>query len=249
MENTGSFFDLIYTRAQHNSIILIDTDGIMLECNEAFTKSYGYTTNDIRSKNFEMLFTPHDRLMGKPINELMSTLRDGHCNDDNYLVAKNGNFIWATGESLRVDPPGGKTLVVKLIHDIDSQKQLERFLLESDSFLENMFESAKNVALMTLDGNMKISAGQMSIFLNFLIWTTMPKEGSRLSDLDHPFWNDAAIKTVIRDSIVQEKARCAMDGLVITTQKGKTWNVSLKSKLIDHLSEKRLLVVIQEESS
>jgi PAS domain S-box-containing protein len=244
MENTGGFFDIIYKQAQHNAIIIINSKGIMMECNKAFTDNYGYTNHDIKGQNFEILFTPHDRLMGKPQNELESTLNDSVCNDDNYLVAKNGTFIWATGESIRVDTPGGETVLVKIVHDIDAQKQLERFLLESEDFLDNIFHSAKNVALMTLDGNLKILRTN-DYFLQFFDLDNAPKEGDRLADFDHPFWNDPSIKGALRDSIVQGKP-ASMSPLLITNTKGKTWQVTMKSKLIEHVSEKRLLVVVQE---
>jgi PAS domain S-box-containing protein len=117
----------------------MDTSGIIIDINEAFHLRFGYERNDLAGKNFSILFTEEDREANKPERELENTLTLGSANDENYLVHKDGNKIWVTGESVYIENTKDEVFVVKIVHNIHAQKQLERFLLESHEFIDTVF--------------------------------------------------------------------------------------------------------------
>ncbi len=80
----------------------MEPDGTIRNVSKSFTKSFGYSKEEIVGKNFEILFTDQDIIKGKPQLELQLVLSTGQANDDNYTVNKKGDALWCTGESLLV---------------------------------------------------------------------------------------------------------------------------------------------------
>ena len=63
--------------------------------------------------------------------------------------------LWVAGESVLIED-NEKTYIVKVIHNIHAQKQLERFLLQSHEFIDTIFDSIKESALLILDSSIRI---------------------------------------------------------------------------------------------
>ncbi|MCR6640562.1 MAG: PAS domain S-box protein [Sporocytophaga sp.] len=55
------FFKLMFNNAKATSILLLDTDGIIIDFNEAFIKTFGYSKEDLIDQNFSILFIEKDR--------------------------------------------------------------------------------------------------------------------------------------------------------------------------------------------
>lgn len=71
------YFNAFFKQSKTNGIVLMDTDGIIQEINEAFTQAYGYTNEDLVSKHNRVLFTEKDRTLLRPEIEINTTLRTG----------------------------------------------------------------------------------------------------------------------------------------------------------------------------
>ena len=93
-----AFFADVFNNTVQNNILLIDTKGIILAINPAFTNFFGHQPEDIVGKNISILFTPEDREKGLPEKELGSVLSTGQGSDNNYLVAADNSKIWVSGE-------------------------------------------------------------------------------------------------------------------------------------------------------
>src|SRR5436190_23300418 len=110
--NKVNFFESYFNNAEVNSIVIFDTSGIVLEVNYAFTNKFGYTTEDLKGKNFRQLFNDADKNRHTPELELENTLKNGQANDETFLIDKNGDEVWCSGESILVfDEEGGKYIV------------------------------------------------------------------------------------------------------------------------------------------
>src|SRR5215218_670426 len=155
MEETQAFFDNIFINAKANAIMIMDEKGIVDRVNTAFTTAYGYTTEDLKEKHFRILYTEKDQLTRRPEIELNTTHREGSSTDENYLVHKDGTPIWVTGESILVKE-NDATCIVKFIHNIHAQKQLERYLLSTSELLESLFDSVQQSGLLILDSRLKV---------------------------------------------------------------------------------------------
>src|SRR3954471_3861847 len=191
--NTSRFFDSYFNNARVNSILIMDSDGIILNVNDSFTNNFGYSNEEINGLNFSVLFTEKDKEKNLPLQELQTVLAKGNANDENYIVHKDGVSMWSTGESLLVMGLNDEKYIVKDIINLQSKKQFQLFLHETEELLERVFESSKEISIMILDGSMKILKVN-DAFMKLFEITEIPAFTSRLSDLNHSFWSDPVMK-------------------------------------------------------
>jgi PAS domain S-box-containing protein len=70
--NTSTFFEYYYNNAEVNSIMIMDCDGVVLDVNKSFSLNFGYNNEDIKGRNFSILFNKADNLKNKPKMELVT---------------------------------------------------------------------------------------------------------------------------------------------------------------------------------
>jgi len=243
MFDTAKFFDGIFNNSKQNAILIMDTDGIIQQVNEVFTTSYGYTNEDLHSKYFRLLFTEKDRAILRPEIELNITQREGSHTDENYIVHKDGTPIWVTGEAIlvRID---NSASIVKIIHNIHAQKQLERYLLASTELLDSLFNSVQS-GLLLLDSGMR-TIKMNNAFRKLFRVDKLIKEGSKIQDIPNSFWSDLEIKNDIRNAMVHG-GRINKE-YVSGNEKNSFKKIHISSKLLlgEDSPEKRLLLVIKE---
>jgi PAS domain S-box-containing protein len=198
MTGTEQFFDAIFSNARANGIIIMSDGGIIDRVNAAFTTAYGYTTEDLKSKHFRILYTEKDQLTRRPEIELNTTHREGSSGDENYIVHKDGTPIWVTGEAILVKT-GDTTCIAKIIHNIHAQKQLERYLMNTSELLEVLFESARS-GLLILDSTLKVVRTNEP-FRKLFHLAAPVAEGTKLQQI-HPFWSNEELKTDLRNVLV-----------------------------------------------
>jgi two-component system CheB/CheR fusion protein len=115
------YFHALFRNTQENSVLLIQPDGIIAAVNTAFSGNFGYTNQDIVGKHSNILFTEEDQKKGLPEAEIKKTLKTGQSNDNNYLVNKNGEKIWVSGESILMKNEEGQKMILKIIQNIHKQ--------------------------------------------------------------------------------------------------------------------------------
>ncbi len=246
--DTSDFFDSFYKNAKENSVIIMDTEGFILKVNDAFTNAFGYSNDDLTEKKFSLLFTEEDKKAGKPAIELQKVKSRGAASDDNYLVHKDGLPVWTSGEAVFIQTNKGENYIIKVIQNIHAQKQLERFLGESDDFIESIFESVRDAALIILDSLMKIIKVNSAFIKMFEIETPL-KEGSSLTDLNHSFWKREDIKKEIRNIIVTNTS-VKEKQFQMETRSGETKTIYFHSKPIhvEPTMEREILIMIKEST-
>lgn len=244
MVKTTGFFDSLCKNAKHNTILVMDTTGIILEVNQAFISSFGYAAEDVVNKNFRMLFTEDDRKKQKPEIEIQKVNNGGSGSDDNYLVQKSGKAVWVNGESVLVTNEDGEAYILKIIHNIEAQKQLERFLVESNEFIETILDSITDRALIILDAGMKIIKANTRFSEMFNLSTRVPLEDSKLGSIPHPFWQSAEVKQLLRNILVRNEMLRDVE-LNYQANGDVTKRIKLSSKFLhSHDTDKRILLVI-----
>lgn len=246
--NTSGFFETFFNNAKYNGIIIMDTKGIIININEAFHLRFGYAAEDLTGKNFSVLFTESDKEISKPERELETVLADGSCSDENYLIHKDGNKVWVTGESVHIENNKEESYVVKVIHNIHAQKQLERFLLQSHEFIDSVFDSIDESGLLMLDSRLRIIKANKA-FIKLFNLKQPVEEGSRLSDLDNPFWQRADVKQeVVNFLVIQNTGE--VKTFYIESKSGENIKLNLRGKLIEGVpgNERKLLVMIKQSS-
>jgi len=243
MLRTSGFFESLCSNAKHNTILVMDTGGVILQVNQAFISSFGYSKEDVLNKHFSMLFTEEDRKRNKPNIEIQKVNTEGSGNDDNYLVQKSGKAVWVNGESVLVTNEHEEAFIVKIIHNIEAQKQLERFLVESNDFIETILDSITDKALIILDTSMKVIKAN-SLFTELFNPGKQVVEESKLSSIPHPLWSSPEVKQLLRNVLVKNEPLSNVE-VAYSNEDGSTGRVSLSSKFLHtHDTDKRILLVV-----
>ena len=63
----------LFNNTQQNNILLMDTKGIIMAINSAFTRGFGYQFKDLVGKEVSVLFTPEDRKLKLPARDMIIT--------------------------------------------------------------------------------------------------------------------------------------------------------------------------------
>ncbi|HYF31710.1 MAG TPA: PAS domain-containing protein [Chitinophagaceae bacterium] len=229
--DTGSFFDHYFKRAQVNAILIMDLTGTIQHINSAFTQNYGYRLIDLKNKNFRILFTEADQIANKPQIELDEVIQKGQADDDNYVINKSGHPILSTGESILVKTSTGEKYIVKDIVNLAARKYLKLFLTETEELLERIFETSTEVAMIVIDGSMKV-VKMNAAFQQLFEIKSIPPAGSPLSSLKSTFWSRNEIRDEIRNTIV---TGTPIKHKQFLFQKGRNskLKVNFESKIID----------------
>lgn len=155
MNSEISFFNALFNNSKENCVLILDTNGIVLSINPAFCHCFGYSEKDLVGKSANLLFTEEDQEAGKFEHELKEVQATGQSSDNNYLVNKNNEITWVSGESVLVKNEDGSLVILKVIQDIHEQKNSEISLRELNKFNENILESIKD-SVIVLDEQMNI---------------------------------------------------------------------------------------------
>ena len=222
----------------------MDKEGTIINMNHAFHLRFGYVPADLVGKNFSLLFTEKDQAINKPEREIQQVIETRCANDENYLVDKEGNKIWVTGESVLVENDA-ETYIIKVVHNIHAQKQLERFLLQSHEFIDTVFDSIDESALLLLDSRLRIIKANKT-FIEMFELNQPTSTGGRLTDIDHSFWKRADVKQEIVNFLVMQNIN-EVKFFEMETSSGATKKISLQGKLIEGVpgSERKILVMIK----
>jgi PAS domain S-box-containing protein len=247
--NKTRFFDDYYDNAEMNSILIMNCDGRIIEVNKAFTNNFGYDTEDLKGQNFNILFTEENQERNIPKLELDTVMTKGQSHDENYIIDKNGNAIWCTGEAVLVADINGEKYIVKDILNLQARKQLDLFLTGTEDLLERIFKSSKDIPMMILDGSMKIQ-NVNAAFLELFEITDAPPTGSSLSYLKHPFWNNDAIRKDISKIIVTNQPVKRKEFL-LKTQAGENKTIRMDSNIIHNQPStgRRIFIILEEVTS
>jgi PAS domain S-box-containing protein len=241
---TAVFFDQLFANAKGNAIIILNNDGLILKVNEAFTHAYGYSNEELLSKHFRVLYPEKDQITRRPEIELNTAFRQGASSDENYLIHKDGTPIWVTGESILIKAENNN-YVVKVIHNIHAQKQLERYLLDSDQLLDSLFDSIQHRGLLLLNTQMKTLRANKAFSQLFHLSEPIIKEG-RLQQINHPFWSSEEIRNDVRNALVQ--GTVIQKEYIIDHGNHQFVRLHVTSKLVlsEATMDKKLLLIINE---
>ncbi|HTM67084.1 MAG TPA: PAS domain-containing protein [Flavipsychrobacter sp.] len=242
--NTLGFFQQIFNHSKTVAFILMNEDGIILDSNLTFTTSFGYEKEDAVNKYFRFLFTKEDQDIGKPEVELEICKTKGAAKDENYLMHKNDRKIWTSGETVKVVGEDGSVYLVKIVHANHAKKVLEKYVAESNEFIEALFDSVQDKGVLMIDSRMKVIRYNKTFCSLFKLQDT-EVENRRLTDLHIPFIE--TLKENIRKIFLTGEKVSFKDLTVSNNSGGETVLLSVTEKLIEVDGEKKLLMVFTPE--
>ena len=241
---TSDFYHSLFFNSKQHAMIIMDSDGYILDSNKAFEEHFGYSGKDVFGKHTRMLFTLEDQKLKKPEMEIATVKEHGSAEDNNYVVHKDGSLVWVMGESILLKT-GSQSFISKIIHNIHTQKVLERFLVETNEFVESILKTIKD-ALVVIDSDLRIIKGNKAFYEIFEI-PEETIEGILLFDLNYAFWNDAGmqgkLETMIDENDYFETKQFEWKRPNSTP---RIMNVTAKTMEYNADKKKRILLVISD---
>lgn len=178
------FFDPLFNNTLENSILLMDHNGKISKVNKAFTDCFGYIEEYLVNKNISILFTEEDQKKGKPEKEISKVMTSGQASDNNYLVKKNKEVVWVSGESILVKNESGDICILKIIQDINLEKINEKSALQFGNLNEHILASIEDMVIV-MDHQLNIIKTNHSF--NFLFKQLVKNNVKNLENLIIPY--------------------------------------------------------------
>lgn len=89
-------FRLMVESVKDYAIILLDPDGRIVEWNPGAERVKGYAEQEILGEHFSLFYPEEDQARGKPRRMLEIAGREGHYEDEDWRVRKDGSHFWAS---------------------------------------------------------------------------------------------------------------------------------------------------------
>jgi PAS domain S-box-containing protein len=238
------FYAALFDRPKSNSVLLIDHNGIILDCNRAFLMSFGYDRDELVGQNFSMLFSDSDQKKDLPGREISTVLDEGQSYDNNYLVNKNKTLTWVSGESLLITNEHGQKCILKIIQNIHTQKESEFSIMRLNNFNENILGSIED-AVIVLDKDLKILKANRS-FTQLFNFSDLQVSKIDFREFIRSFDVNSELYTIIIGTI---QSKLSISKLQLDLESGhsekKTFDVSC-SKLDQQGEQSNVLLIFHD---
>jgi PAS domain S-box-containing protein len=126
---------LLIESATDYAIFTVTEDGQIDFWNRGADRLFGYSSDDVIGRPYEVLFTPEDRASGLPAAELRQARLEGRAVDERQYVRRDGTLFLASGVTTRLgDGPG--LGFAKIARDLTSQQRSEQAVRDAHAELE-----------------------------------------------------------------------------------------------------------------
>ena len=147
------------------SIVLLNSDGIVVDCNPTLEKMFDYKKTEIIGRHFGNLSIIHQDFLPYLQKLFIKLLKGKEVHrTDIQMYRKDASLIWTTIQASIVNI-GGKPFVQVVIHDITKRKNLVQQVLESENLYKTLVRTSPDAIVVTdLKGNI-IEVSQKAIEL------------------------------------------------------------------------------------
>lgn len=103
------------------AIIVQDQDGKIVSWNAGAERVFEYAPDEVIGEDIAIIFTPEDQTDAIPQEERQLAARDGHADDDRWLITKSGRRIYCSGVVTPINDPAF-TGFAKIARDLTERK-------------------------------------------------------------------------------------------------------------------------------
>ena len=123
---TAEFYSQIIDSLQDYSIFTLDNEFVINSWSSGATKIFGYETDEIIGKHFDVIFTEEDIKNDIPKNEIETALKEGRATDNRWHICKDRSEFYAYGLVFPLTGIDGEMLgYVKILRDLTERKKSE----------------------------------------------------------------------------------------------------------------------------
>ncbi|MFX1352802.1 MAG: PAS domain S-box protein [Promethearchaeota archaeon] len=238
------------------SILLINTNGIIIDCNPTLTKLFGYDKSDLIGKNYinlPIVLKEHVPIL----QERLKKIREGQMLPpiDIQVYKKDGTIIWINFESTLVKM-GNEKFFITMGYNISEKKEAEKKLYELDKIRKEFIDRASHelkTPITTIYGayqlidqfhKQKLHKDVIEIFeMAFSGTKKLKKLVDDLLDLSH--LESKVLKLEKGDiDLIQLVRKCVSELEFLMKSKLQTHNLILPKSLIINIDESRMELVL-----
>ena len=123
---TAEFYSQIIDSLQDYSIFTLDEEFNINSWSSGSTKIFGYETEEVIGKSFDLIFTEADVKSGVPRKEIEQALKEGRATDNRWHLTKDKTEFYAYGLVFPLTGINNELLgYVKILRDLTERKQSE----------------------------------------------------------------------------------------------------------------------------
>lgn len=208
-------------------VIIGDTQDNIVFVNEAFTKTYGYKTEEIIGKNVNLIRSSKNPI--HIVQDILPKTLKGGWKGELINVKKSGEeFIISLSTSPIYDEKGNLIALAGIVEDITERKQTIQRLVESEERFRSLVNNIVE-AVIIVDWNGKILFANQSAAK--LVDLDSPEKGigRSVTEFLHPSNIDRAIRLI---SFEKESEETIRDTFQLVTSKNRVrWVESMSSKI------------------
>lgn len=123
---TTEFYSQIIDSLQDYSIFTLDQEFLINSWSSGATKIFGYETEEVIGKPFDLIFTAEDLKNDVPKKEIEIALKEGRATDNRWHITKDKSLFYAYGLVFPLIGLEGELLgYVKILRNLTERKQSE----------------------------------------------------------------------------------------------------------------------------
>lgn len=123
---TTEFYSQIIDSLQDYSIFTLDQEYLINSWSSGATKIFGYETEEVIGKAFDLIFTAEDLKNDVPKKEIEIALKEGRATDNRWHITKDKSLFYAYGLVFPLIGLEGELLgYVKILRNLTERKQSE----------------------------------------------------------------------------------------------------------------------------
>ena len=143
---TTEFYSQIIDSLQDYSIFTLDNEWIINSWSAGSTKIFGYETEEVIGKHFDIIFTDADLKNEVPKREIITALKEGRATDNRWHITKDRSLFFAYGLVFPLIGLDGEKLgYVKILQDLTDKKKSEDSIKKYVKELEELHSHKDNV--------------------------------------------------------------------------------------------------------
>ena len=143
---TAEFYSQVIDSLQDYSIFTLDNDFIINSWSSGSTKIFGYESDEIVGKHFNIIFTKEDIQNGIPQTEIKAAILEGRATDNRWHICKDQSLFYAYGLVFPLIGMEGEMLgYVKILRDLTDRKKSEDAIKKYVKELEDLNAHKENV--------------------------------------------------------------------------------------------------------
>ncbi len=143
---TAEFYSQLIDSLQDYSIFTLDNELNINSWSSGSVTIFGYETEEVIGKPFDIIFTEEDLKNGIPKIEIAEALKDGRSVDNRWHLCKDGSTFYAYGLVFPLLGIKGEQLgFVKILRDLTERKKSEEAIKKYVNELEELNTHKENI--------------------------------------------------------------------------------------------------------